>query len=227
MVLDIGQGDGMTCRKKWLFLWVLAGCVGNVGATEDVPWSVGVKLAGEIVVFPSGGVAKSGETGASESRKKARASRNDPSATAETAIIIVPEEEEGVLSPPGMGAPPDNRAKARSYSRGTDSGGPATVLILPDNLSEGAETARDSLEKTRSKARRYSDGETGGRVGNGAKAGAFVKIGTSVGVVGSDGVVVFVCDDTNNTAGHIGDDTQSGNVFSIVVNGKLTKARCK
>ncbi|MDP2785172.1 MAG: hypothetical protein Q8O38_11360 [Sulfurimicrobium sp.] len=215
--------------KKWAFFWVLAWCGGNAGAaeevfwSEDVFWSGGVKLAGEIVVVPSGGAAKSSAAGASESRKKARSSRNDPSAPAATAIVIVPEEEEGVLSPSGMGAPPDNRAKARDYSRDSDSGSPATVLKLPDNAPDGTETARDSLEKNRSKARRYSEGDTG----NGGKAGTYVKIGTSVGVVGSDGVVVFVCDDTNNTAGHIGDDTRSGNVFSIVINGNLVKARCK
>ena len=212
----------MTCVKKWAFLWVLAGCVGNAGAAAEGFWPEGYKLAGEIVVVPSGGAAKGGATGASESRMKARSSRNDPSVPAVTTIVIVPEDEEGVLSPPEMGAPPDNRAKARGYSRGLD-GSPATVLIMPDNAPDGTGTARDSLEKNRGKARRYSEGEAGG-VG---KAGTYVKTGTSVGVVGSDGVVVFVCDDTNNIAGRIGDDTQSGNVFAIVINGKLAKARCK
>ena len=217
----------MACMKKWAFFWVLAWCGGNAGAAEEVFWPAGVKLAGEIVVVPSGGAARNSATGASESRKKARSSRNDPSATTTTTIIVVPEEEEGVLSPSGMGAPPDNRAKARDYSRGSDSGSPATVLILPDNAPDGTETARDSLEKNRSKARRYSEGDTGNGGGNGGKAGTYVKVGTSVGVVGPDGVVIFVCDDTNNIAGHIGDDTRSGNVFSIVINGNLVKARCK
>lgn len=211
----------MTSMKKWALLWVLAGYVGNAGATEEVSWPKNYKLAGEIVVVPSGSAASSA-TGASESARKARSSRNDPSVPAVTAIVIMPEEEEGVLSPSGVGAPPDNRAKARSYSRGSDSGAPGTVLILPDNAPDGTGTARDSLERNRSKARRYSDGETG--VG---KAGTYVKIGTSVGVVGSDGVIVFVCDETNNVAGRIGDDTQTGNVFAVVVNGKMAKARCK
>jgi len=158
---------------------------------------------------------------------KARSSRSDPSAPAVTTIIIVPEDEEGFLSPPTVGAPPDNRAKARDYLRGPDSGSPATVLIVPDNAPAGAETDRgNSLERNRAKARRYSDGDAsgGGSVG---KPGTYIKIGTSVGVVGPDGVVDFVCDETNNVAGRIGDDTQSGNVFAIVVNGKLAKARCK
>ena len=213
--------------NKWGFLWVLAGYGGIVGAAEEALWPESGKLAGEIIVAPSGGAAKSSAAGASESRMKARSSRSDPSAPAVTTIIIVPEDEEGFLSPPTVGAPPDNRAKARDYLRGPDSGSPATVLIVPDNAPAGAETDRgNSLERNRAKARRYSDGDAsgGGSVG---KPGTYIKIGTSVGVVGPDGVVDFVCDETNNVAGRIGDDTQSGNVFAIVVNGKLAKARCK
>jgi len=212
----------MTCMKKWAFLWLLAGYMGNAGAAEEVFWSESFKLAGEIVVVPSSVPTKGSATGASESARKARSSRNDPSVPAVTTIVIVPEEEEGVLSPSGVGAPPDNRAKARGYSRGSDSGAPGTVLILPDNAPDGAGTTRDNLERNRGKARRYSDGETAA-----GKAGTYVKIGTSVGVVGSDGVVVFVCDETNNVAGRIGEDTQSGNVFVVVINGKMAKARCK
>lgn len=213
----------MARMKEWIFLWMLAGCGGNAGAATEVFWPEGVKLAGEIVVAPSGGAAKNNATSASESRMKARATRNDSSAPATTTIVIVPEEEEGVLSPSGMSAPPDNRTKARGYSRGTDSGNPATVLILPENTSDGAGTARESLEKNRSKAHRYSEGEASGS----GRTGTYVKIGTSVGIVGSDGVVVFACDETNNIAGRIGDDTQPGNVFFVIINGKQAKARCK
>lgn len=217
----------MTYMRKWACVWALVWCGGNAGAAEEMFWHEGVKLAGEIIVVPSAGAQKNSATSASESARRARAARNDPSATAPATIIIVPEEE-GVLSPPGVSAPPDNRVKARDYSRGVNSNGSTTVLILPDGVSDGAETTRgEILERNRSKARQYSDGDIDGNKGNGGKTGTIVKMGTSVGAVGSDGVIVFVCDDTNNVAGRVGDDTKSGNVFSVVINGRLTKARCK
>lgn len=213
----------MTYMRKWACVWALVWCGGSVGAAEEIFWHEGVKLAGEIIVVPSAGAQKNSATSASESARKARAARNDPSATAPATIIIVPEEE-GVLSPPGVSTPPDNRVKAKDYSRGVSSNGSTTVLILPDGVPDGAETSRgEILERNRSKARQYSDGD----IGNGGKTGTIVKMGTSVGAVGSDGVIVFVCDDTNNVAGRVGDDTKSGNVFSVVINGRLTKARCK
>ena len=188
---------------------------------EEVIWSEGFKLAGEIVVVPSGSAEKSTATGASESRKKARSIRT-PAVSATQTNIIVPEEEEGVLAPSGVAAPVDNRSKARDYSRGTDSTNSTTILVLPDGSN--AETAREnSLERNMNKARRYSD-DGSGRKG---QKGTFIKIGTAVGVMGSDGVVVYVCDDTNNAAGRIGDDTQAGNVFTVMVGGKPVKARCK
>lgn len=200
---------------------MLVGSAGNASATEEFAWSEGFKLAGEIVVTPSGDAVKNTATSASDSRKKARAAR-DPSAQKTQIIIIAPEEEEGVLSPSGIAAPPDNRARARDYSRGVDSTSPATIVILPDGSS--TETDREnSLARNRSKARQYSE-EGAGRKG---QKGTFVKIGTAVGVMGSDGVVVYVCDDTNNAAGRIGDDTQPGNVFTVMVGGKPVKARCK
>jgi len=217
----------MTYIRKWACVWALAWCGGSAGAAEEIFWHEGVKLAGEIIVVPSVGAQKNSTTSASESARKARAARNDPSATAPATIIIVPEEE-GVLSPPGVSAPPDNRVKAKDYSRGVNSNGSTTVLILPDGVSDGAETSRgEILERNRSKARQYSDGDIDGNKGNGGRTGTIVKMGTSVGAVGSDGVIVFVCDDTNNVAGRVGDDTKSGNVFSVVINGRLTKARCK
>lgn len=218
----------MAYMRKWACVWALVWCGGSVGAAEEIFWHEGVKLAGEIIVVPSVGAQKNSATSASENARKARAARNDPSATAPATIIIVPEEEEGVLSPPGVSAPPDNRVKAKDYSRGVNPNSSTTVLILPDGVADGTETSRgESLERNRSKARQYSDGDVDGNRGNGGKAGTIVKMGTSVGAVGSDGVIVFVCDDTNNVAGRVGDDTKSGNVFSVVINGRLTKARCK
>jgi hypothetical protein len=213
----------MAFMRTSAFLLMLACGVGNASANSLLSWFGHFKFASEIVV-PLGGAAKSSATSASESRKKARSSVNEASPPVSTTIILAPEaDEEGVLAPSRMGVPADNRAKARDYSRGLDPANAATVQILIDNTEDGSDTNQRSLEKNRNKARRYSDSVSG----SGSKPGTYVKIGTSVGVVGPDGVVVFVCDDTNNIAGRIGDDTQSGNFFSVVVNGKQVKARCK
>ena len=45
--------------------------------------------------------------------------------------------------------------------------------------------------------------------------------------MGKDGVIVMVCDGVNNNVGRIGDDSQSGNKFTVMVNGRPTPARCK
>lgn len=211
----------MACLKKWALLFVLA-CSGNgASATEEFVWSEGFKLAGEIVVVPSGTAVKSTATGASDNRKSARAIR-DPAASKTQTIIIVPEDEEGVLSPSMVPAPADNRSKARDYSRGTDSNGSTTVIIVPED--SGAETDRGrSLSRNRSKARRYSDDGAGVST----QTGSVVKIGTAVGIMGADGVVVYACDDVNNAAGRIGDDSQAGNVFTVMVGSKQVRARCK
>ena len=214
----------MAYMKKGLFLLALAWCVGNASATGVLSLLGGFKLASELLVAPLGGAVRGSSSSATENRKKARAAAKDtPPPVAENIILVVPEEEVGVITPSRVGSPTDNRAKARDYLSGTDSGNSANVRILNDAVPDGSETNQNSLERNRAKARRYSDGSSS----SGSKAGTFVKIGTSVGVVGPDGVIVLVCDDTNNIAGHIGDDTQSGNVFAIVVNGKLAKARCK
>ena len=46
-------------------------------------------------------------------------------------------------------------------------------------------------------------------------------------MMGADGIWVISCRANNNTAGRIGDDTRSGNIITVEVNGKLIKARCK
>ena len=213
----------MAHTPKLLILGLLACTAGHAGATGPLDWLGGFKLASEIVVTPWGGNTKGSSTGASTSRQKAQAAANPGAAPPSTQIVIETDDEDGVLSRPRTGAPTDNRDKARNYSRGSDAGSPATIRILTDNTAEGTDTNRDSLEKNRSKARRYAEGASD----NSGKAGTFIKIGPATGVMGVDGVVMFSCDDTNNIAGRIGDDSQPGNVFAIVVNGKMIKARCK
>ena len=96
---------------------------------------------------------------------------------------------------------------------------PGRTSIPPDNRSK----ARESVSRNLSKARRYGQDQQD----ESTNKGKFTQIGTTIGVVGKDGVMLIVCDGVNNNAGRIGDDTQSGNVFSIIINGKTTMARCK
>ncbi len=208
--------------KKVAFFWLLAGwCASHAFAAGPLTWLGNFKFASEIVVTPLGGSTQGSASGASRNRQKAQSAAHV--GTAPTPVMIVTEEEDGVLTPAQMGAPADNRDKARSYSRETGAGHPATLQIITDNAVDGTDSARDNLERNRNKARRYAEGASGSNT----KAGTYIKVGPSTGVVGADGVVVFACEETNNIAGRIGDDTQSGNLFSVVVNGKMIKARCK
>lgn len=199
---------------------------GSVAAAGGSWWPMGWKgwkFSSEIIV-PVGGATRGTASSASEARKKARASVVEPAPPLPATIIAEPvEEEDGVLSRPSRGMPTDNRARALDYSRGLDPDRPAVIVVPGEPAPGSMESTREGVERNLGRARQYSEGATG----SGAKAGTYVKIGTAVGVVGKDGVVVMVCDETNNTAGRIGDDTQSGNMFNVVINGKVAKARCK
>jgi hypothetical protein len=96
---------------------------------------------------------------------------------------------------------------------------PGRSSVPPDNRSKASENVSRNLNKARRYAQDQQDGPT-----NKCK---FAQFGTTTGVLGKDGVMLIVCDGVNNNAGRIGDDSQSGNVFSIIINGKTTMARCK
>lgn len=216
--------NGWTPRWKWLIPGLLAWFSGNACAvTMPSFWSSGIRILGEIIV-PLGGNSKgSSSSNASESRKKARAAVDKADNQPIEGVIVEAEEPEGILSRARVGVPTDNRAKALNYSNGGDGGRLPTIRSPMDAAPGSIEASRANLERNRERAQRYSDGA----VSAAGKTGTFVKIGTEVGVVDAEGVIVVTCDATNNTAGRIGDDTQSGNFFSVVVNGKLAKARCK
>lgn len=63
-----------------------------------------------------------------------------------------------------------------------------------------------------------------GVAGNLSKARAYMKNSTSQRVAE---LPVVSCDNVNNVTGRIGDDSQSGSIITIMVNGKQVKARCK
>lgn len=192
-------------KKGWIFALML--CAGSAGATEEAYWAPGYKLAGEIIMVPAG---KTGPETATENREKARTYRSDGTATPGTTVVIVPEDEEGILSPRGgSGSLPSNRAKAREYrNNDTDVRSRPQILVLPNRDATKVETSHDQLEINRSKAHSYMKGET------------------PVGMVGTDGFLVVNCVDTGSASGRIGDNTQGG-IITIYQKGKPVKARCR
>lgn len=182
----------------------------------------GLADAGEIVISPTPGSQRiDSANNATESRIKAQAYSNPDVQTPSTIIVLPPEE--GLMTPPTVGRPPDNRNKARNYIKnGSNSTIDPTVILL-DTAPKNGDPSRVNLDKNLSKARGYADGGSS----NGIKPGTYVRYGTAVGLVAADGVIVFVCEQIANTAGRIGDDSQSGNSFTLSVNNKIQQARCK
>jgi hypothetical protein len=133
-----------------------------------------------------------------------------------------PEDVEAILLPGRSSAPPSQRARARSYLQDADNGAQRPsepVYLVPSDDP----STKDNTQRNLNKARQYLHNQDGEPV----NTGKFVQIGTTRGVVGKDGVIEMTCDGVNNHAGHIGDDTRSGSVFTIMIAGKPAKARCK
>lgn len=196
--------QGLGWSLVTLMLWV-----GAAGASEQAFWSPGYKLAGEIIVTPTGNSGKSSSTSAADNRERARSYKPDGPQAPGTTVVIVPEEEEGLFSPRGGESAPANRAKAREYQSGQDSHSVRPILIQPGRDPARMETPRERMEANRSKARSYMKGET------------------PVGMVGADGLMLVNCRDVDSVSGRIGDDTQSGSVITLFQNGKQVKVRCK
>ena len=219
----------MLLIKKETLVAILILCAGNAFAVEEALWPEELRLAGEIIISPkpSGTTSKSGSR-ASDNRDKARSYQQGTSPT--PSIILIPEDEELGLFLREGGTPQDNRSKAREYLRDPETGRPTTIMIIPDQKIDGKDTNQNSLDRNRSKARRYSDGDTAGAEGMGrntGKAADYLQDRATSGVVGPDGVLVVVCTGADNAAGYIGDPLTSGSVFTLMVNGKAIKARCK
>ncbi|OGQ88201.1 MAG: hypothetical protein A2512_02555 [Deltaproteobacteria bacterium RIFOXYD12_FULL_56_24] len=179
-------------------------------------------IGGEIILSPPLDKNRPARTDNSE---KARSYLNEEtSETSPPSIVIIPDwEDEGILSPRVLEMPQDNRSKARDYIRNRDPRQGLPTIIIPPAGSRTNPT-RDAAEKQRNKARSYLDGWDGAA---GIKPGTSIQIGTTVGVAGKDGVIVFDCSTISNVAGRIGDDLQSGNEFIVVINRKNYRARCR
>jgi len=95
-----------------------------------------------------------------------------------------------------------NNAKEReSNSIILPQGGVNDVNVLPPDAA-----AREGVAANLSKARAYMKNSTSQRVSE---------------------LPVVLCDNVANVTGRIGDDSQSGSIITIMINGKQVKARCK
>lgn len=222
----------MLLIKNDTLVAVLILLAGNTFAAEETPWPEELRIAGEIIISPKQNTTTSNAgSGSSNNREKARSYQKKGAAQIPS-IVIVPEEqeEEGILSPRGESAPSDNRSKAREYLRDPETETPASILVIPNQETDSKESNLNNLERNRNKARKYSTGETAGAEGigkNSGKAADYLRDRTLTGVVGTDGVLVVICAGADNASGFIGDTTASGSVFTIMINGKAVKARCK
>ncbi len=182
-------------------------CAMNAGASDGAYWQEGFRLAGEIILAPSRDVGDDSAAASASSRDKARSYRQDAPPSG-TTVIILPDEDEGMLAPRGgESLPSDRRSRAREY-RAPDAPASGQAIILPDQILEDRVlTPREQTQKTnRSKARSYLKGES---------------------PVGADGLPLVDCRDVGSTTGRIGDDTQSGSVITIIQNNKQVKVRCR
>ncbi len=202
----------MSNFPRWAFIALLAAGQAVAADTEG-DRAASFRLAGEILLTPPaspGSASNSASSRATDNRERAKSYQSEstrPSTTG-TTVIIVPEGEDGMLSP--RGAPlPDNRSKARDYQRGSNTGTAPLILMTPERRDAGApETPREKLEENRSKARTYMKGES------------------PFGATG-DKIPVVSCRDVENSTGRIGDDSQSGSVITIMRDGRAYKVRCK
>lgn len=170
----------------------------------------GVAWSGEIILAPQ---KADGGTSAGEQRARAKSYRKEQ-VEAGSDVLLIPEnmvEEDGMLSPRGgvESSATENRLRAKVL-RQSDDGHPVPSVILPGVVGDGGEVAQDRARANRFKARAYRE--------HGQSA---------MENVGSDGIPLVLCTNTESVAGRIGDDVQSGSLIYIIRDGKPVKARCR
>jgi len=200
--------------------FALAG-TGTFAENLEKPTQDTILLAGEIILGPvkAGGSSTSStadvKSNASRQKKAARDYRKEQDSVT-TELLVVPEEEEGILSPrqaPGGTGASDSVTRARTMRQGETGG---TVVLPPtggDAASHAEEsTATTSARRNRTKAAEYRAGDRGG---------------SGVAVKGSDGMPIVDCSNVDNVSGRIGDDTRSGSVITLIQGSNQIKVRCR
>lgn len=207
----------MRCKNKWM-----------VYLLSSILYGVNTYALAEIVLPGSGNnnsISRSKDA-ASDARQKAKEAVSETPTTSlkELQNLISAQEEDGYMLPGRSSAPPDNRARAKEYIQNEAEKNKLIIITQPGSESSGDENFnKDNASKNVNKAKRYLQDQLDEPV----NTGKFYQYGTATGVMGADGVIVMTCDGVNNNAGRIGDDTQSGSVFTINIKGKAFLARCK
>jgi len=168
--------------------------------------------AGEIVIFPPKNDAPSSETQATRLREAARAERKDQSPVT-SSVIIMPEEDEGVLSPRRSTGASENRARARASRKDEDATEIYSPLILvpAPPVTSSVPSAAQSARTNRERAIEYRKGDHDHPHSSNAK----------------DGLPIIDCEANGNVSGRIGDDTRSGNVVTLIQDRQQVRVRCR
>lgn len=170
-------------------------------------------------------------------------------------IIMVPQQGAG-KTPSKASRATEQRDRAKAYQKDETLGG-TTILVLPEEDSEGTLSPRGNAppERARENRSRASDfqndtdsflspglikpdtdtlldgGTTQDRArANRSRASAYSKGDSQTGLtgrIGPDGIPLVVCKDRDNVAGQIGDGLTSGSVIVILRDGKQVKVRCQ
>lgn len=168
---------------------------------------------GEIVIFPPKNDVPSSETQATRLREAARAERKEQSPVT-SSVIIIPEEDEGVLSPRHSTGASENRARARAYRKDEDAPEMYSPLILvpvPPVTSSVPSAAAQNARTNRERAIEYRKGDHDHPHSSNAK----------------DGLPIIDCEANGNVSGRIGDDTRSGNVVTQIQDRQQVRVRCR
>lgn len=193
---------------------LLVACAGALAAGDafETPRPEPMLLAGEIILVPPKGEGASSDSEASRQRESAREYRKGQ--TAQPAVIVVPEDEGGVMSPRhSINGAAENAARARAARQG-DSGGSIVTpsVVLPDAPPAVVETpSAQSAKRNRARAIEYRRGEQH----------------SAVVAKGGDGLPIVDCSNVDNVAGRIGDDTRSGSVVILIQDRNQVKVRCR
>lgn len=174
-------------------------------------------LAGEIVIgaSPKGkaGASVSTSSAASEAGRQRDAARDYRKGQVAPDVLVIPEGEDGVLSPyQELDTAEGNVARARAERQGDSGQGSVLVPLGGDGRAlPGESAAAQSARKNREKAAAYRKGTTS----------------SAVVATGNDALPVVDCSNVENTAGRVGDDAKSGSIITLIQGRNQVRVRCR
>jgi len=197
-----------------ILVWVGSVCASNEGLGLDAQAPQPMILAGEIVLAPPKNDVSASDTEASRQRETAREYRKKGHSSTAPDLIIVPDDDIGVVAPRHGSNAAENASRARTYRQGDTASGAATPIIvapeaLPEKPASAIEGSSQSARNNRARAIEYRNGDH------------------SVAVTGQNGLPTIDCSATDNVAGRIGDDTRSGSVVILIQGRNQVKVRCR